>query len=109
MFRTADLLEAKLLLAGEYRDAKSLCSKFCENKGFCVSLRKIDIVWTGGEAPGVEVYCFNFPRANYNVKAWSLELLVYLMRGMAQDSGTVIIGDQVITLYGPDLNIQELL
>lgn len=89
--------EGKILLAGDYEKARTLCKEFCR-RGFCVSLKKIDIVWTGGEAQGVEVYFFAYPLSvKKNIRLQGLALLDYLIEGLDQNTGTLIHGSEAIT------------
>lgn len=91
--------EAKILLAGDHERCKELCREFCR-RGFCVSVKPIHIIWTGGEEPGVEVYFFEYPRAvQRNIREQGLALLDFLIHGLGQKSGTLLHGSESITHY----------
>lgn len=91
--------EAKILIAGEHERCKELCREFCK-RGFCVSVKPIQIIWTGGEEPGCEVYFFEYPRmVRKDIKEQGLMLLDFLIIGMGQKTGTLVHGSESITRY----------
>jgi len=100
-FQTAKtkLDEAKILLAGDHERAKELCREFCK-RGFCVSVKPIQIIWTGGEEPGVEIYFFEYPRSvQRNIREQGLFLLDFLIHGLGQQTGTLLHGSETITHF----------
>lgn len=93
------LQEGRILLAGDYAKACELCQKYCEAHGFCVSLKKIDIVWTENHAYGIEVYFFNYCRGGpRDIKTLGLGLLERLITGLGQSSGSLNVNGETIQI-----------
>ena len=53
--------EFKIFVSGDYDRIKEVCQKFCL-QGFCVSVKKVDYLYTMGAEGGAEVTVLNYPR-----------------------------------------------
>lgn len=53
--------KATLFVSGPYEKVKGICQEFCL-RGFCVSINRVDYIYTMGCEEGVEVTLINYPR-----------------------------------------------
>ena len=98
MIHNQPLQEGKILIGGSYSKALWLCRDYCAAHGWCVSVKQIQIIWTESTISGVEVYFFNYPRAGErDIKTLGMGLLVYLVAGLGQSSGSMVVNGEAIT------------
>jgi len=57
-----------IFIGGNYEDAIRSCKKFTES-GLCVTLERIDFVYTKGHETGIKIGVKNYPRFEANEKA----------------------------------------
>ena len=53
--------EIKIFVSGSYEQVHQICQQYCL-QGLCISLKKVDYVYTMGKESGVEVTLINYPR-----------------------------------------------
>lgn len=98
--KTADTCDVVIYIAGDYDRAREICREHCDSGG-CVSLQRIDYIYTGDEETGVAVRFINyprFPRSEDQLMHIAVELGKKLIRGLYQSSCTVIGPTQTIWL-----------
>lgn len=52
----------QIVIAGDYGTAHAVCREFCMAEGFCVTLERVEYIYTGGAESGIRVGCINYPR-----------------------------------------------
>jgi hypothetical protein len=81
-----------IFIAGNYDFATAICSSFCDEVGFCVTVAPARYVYTGGCEEGVVVGLINYPRfpaEPADIKARAIELGMRLREGLRQESFSV--------------------
>jgi len=84
--------EVKLFVSGPYDKVKQICQEYCL-QGLCVSLKKVDYVYTMGSEGGVEVTLINYPRfpsLEADLIAKGMELGQKITVGCHQGSFTMV-------------------
>lgn len=94
--KSAPTIRYEIFVAGDYDRARHICREYCLEVGLCVTVEKVDYIYTGGEESGVKIGLINYPRfpvdkLELENKAFSLSQK--LMIGLCQHS---------FTLIGPD-------
>lgn len=89
----------QIFIAGDVRDAQRICSKFCMDNGFCVTVTPTTYVYTGGVEAGVIIGCINYPRFPTGPtilwdKAFKLANL--LREGLYQHSYSMVAPDRTL-------------
>lgn len=84
--------ECVIYIAGDYDDARRACRDWCDLGG-CVSVQRVDYIYTGGEEAGVSVRLINYPRfpeteAETMRKAQKLARM--LMQQLHQSSASIV-------------------
>lgn len=51
-----------IFIAGNARDAETVCREYCDATGFCVTVTETNYIYTDGEEAGVIVGLINYPR-----------------------------------------------
>ena len=85
-------VEYTVYVAGSYEIAMVLLRSYCD-KGFCVSVHKVDYVYKYGSEAGVAVKIINYPRfpsEKDELKQHALNIGRTLMNGLDQGSYTII-------------------
>jgi len=57
-----DTYTVRLYMAGDAAEAKRVIRGICYEKGLCVTVERVDFIYTGGEEAGVAVGFVNYPR-----------------------------------------------
>jgi hypothetical protein len=82
-------------------EVSEVCRKYCDEKGFCVSVTPTNYIYTHGQEHGVIVGIINYPRFPSNdeiLKARALELADLLRKEMGQKKVTVMMPSESIML-----------
>lgn len=58
----APTIRFDIFIAGDYHLAKNICREWALEVGACVTVERVDYVYTGGEEVGVRVGLINYPR-----------------------------------------------
>lgn len=58
----APTIRFDIFIAGDYDLAKRICREWALEVGACVTVERVDYVYTGGEEAGVRVGLINYPR-----------------------------------------------
>jgi hypothetical protein len=79
-------------IAGRYPVAEKILKKYCDEVGFCVTLKMVEYIYKGGTEHGIQVGLINYPRfpsdpATLTAKA--IEIAELLREGMKQESFSV--------------------
>lgn len=89
--------QVTIFIGGDLELAKAACQKFCDEKGECVTVEPTDYIYTGGSTPGVRVGFINyarFPRSRGKIFNEAMELGLWLLLTLDQESCTVIASDR---------------
>jgi hypothetical protein len=81
-----------IFIAGDRWHAESICRRYCDETGFCVTVTATEYVYTDGEEDGVIVGLINYPRFPAKpAEIWSRaeELAKTLRQELEQDSFTI--------------------
>ena len=92
LHNTEPTRDAVIYIAGDYDRAREICKIFCR-KGACVSIQKIDYIYTGGEESGVSVRFINYPRfptSELDLMQNAKELALQLIDGLHQQSASIV-------------------
>ncbi len=89
---------AEIYIAGDYGTAKNIIREYCEG-GACVSLEKVDYIYTHGEESGMVARLINYPRfpsTRSEIARKSMTLAMNLLFGLHQGYCTVVRGDETV-------------
>ena len=89
---------AEIYMAGDYTLAKQVVREYCLT-GFCVSLEKVDYIYTMGGESGFVARVINyprFPRSPDEIKEKALELAEKLVIDLHQGSCSVVFSDETV-------------
>ena len=59
---SAPTIRVDIFIAGDIAQAKQECREFCMEEGACVTVDRVDYIYTGGEETGVRIGFINYPR-----------------------------------------------
>lgn len=82
-----------IFIAGDYAEAKKICREWAMEVGACVTVEKVDFVYTGGEEAGVRIGLINYPRfptTEEELGRKAREIADRLMNGLCQMSYSVV-------------------
>ena len=79
-------------IAGKYSTAEKILKKYCDEVGFCVTLKMVEYIYKGGTEHGLSIGLINYPRfpsdpATLTAKA--IEIAELLREGLKQESFSV--------------------
>ena len=79
-------------IAGKYHTAQKILQKYCDEVGYCVTLRTVQYIYKDGHDHGLSVGLINYPRfpsdpATLTAKA--IEIAELLREGLKQESFSV--------------------
>lgn len=81
-----------IYIGGNYHDAQRICREFCTEIGFCVTVEKLEYIYTEGQESGVRIGIFNYPRfpkEEQELYARAVELANMLLLGLFQSSYSI--------------------
>ena len=79
-------------IAGKYPTAEKILKKYCDEVGFCVTLKMVEYIYKNGTEHGLSIGLINYPRfpsdpATLTSKA--IEIAELLREGLKQESFSV--------------------
>lgn len=89
----AKTIRFDIFIAGDFEIAKQVCREHCWAAGLCVTVEPLTYIYTGGEETGVRVGLINYPRfpaTHDELRNKACELAERLMRGLCQQSYSVV-------------------
>lgn len=95
---------AEIYMAGDVSIAKQIIREYCLS-GFCVSIEKVDYIYTMGEESGFVARVINYPRferGKEEIKEKSTSLAMNLMFGLHQGSVSIVFTDETVFLSRRD-------
>ena len=110
VYKNSKTFQARIYIAGEYGEAKKICKQFCET-GFCVSLSKVDYVYTFGEESGLEIKVINYPRFDRSIekiKSKSMDLAINLLTGLSQGSLSIVYDDETLFMSRREQDLNSI-
>lgn len=93
----APTIRFDIFIAGDYDLAKKICREWALQVGACVTVERVDYVYTGGEEAGVRIGLINYPRFPTDRDALfekTRSLAAELMIGLCQLSYSIVGPDQ---------------
>ena len=96
--KTCKTFIAEIYMAGNYDLAKQTVRKYCLS-GFCVSIEKVDYIYTMGEESGFVARVINYPRferTSKEIKSRSMDLAQELLLDLHQGSCSVVFPDETV-------------
>ena len=88
-----------IYIAGDVQRIKNLCSRYCMNVGFCVTVTQTDFVYTGGVESGAIVGVVSYPRfpdSSANLRKKAIDLANLLIVKTYQWSALVVTSEESI-------------
>lgn len=85
-----------IFVGGDAEKAEKICRKYCDKKGFCVTVTPTKYVYTYGEEEGVIVGIINYPRfpkSKEQLREYAVDLAHRLVKYSNQRS---------VSIQGPD-------
>jgi len=79
-------------IAGDPHKAVTVCQRFCDEVGLCVTVKDALYVYTGGREPGVTVGLINYPRfpkTGFEITMLAIRLAYLLREELSQESFAV--------------------
>jgi hypothetical protein len=95
----APSFSVRICIAGDHEDAKRICKQYCFEVGYCVTVEKVEYIYTGGHESGVIVGLINyprFPRAPGEIIKVAEDIGMRLMEGLFQHSFSIITPTETI-------------
>lgn len=89
----APTIRFDIFIAGDYHLAKKVCREWALEVGACVTVERVDYVYTGGEEAGVRIGLINYPRfptACEELKEKTRDIAHRLMIGLSQLSYSIV-------------------
>lgn len=93
-----------------YEELIDICKEYCDEVGLCVSIEKIDYVYTDGNESGAKVTLINYPRFPKEDKEIILTSSVLgniIMKRFKQYRITIISGDKTVMLENEELKDKQ--
>lgn len=93
MITAAPTIRYDIFIAGDHAQAKHICRNFCMEIGLCVTVERVDYIYTGGEEAGVRVGLINYPRFpvdQLELANKAYQLAHKLMLGLCQHSFSIV-------------------
>lgn len=90
--------KVEIFIAGDYNQAKLILQEWCL-KGACVSIEKVDYIYTMGQESGMVVRIINYPRFPADkgaIKSEAIELGEHLIKKLHQGSCSVVADDETL-------------
>ena len=91
MRKACDSYTVRIWMAGNYEKAEDICRLFCV-RGMCVSITRMNYIYTGGEECGFCATLINYPRfpkSPDEIMNTALELAELLKTNLYQQSFTI--------------------
>lgn len=86
---SCNAMGVRIWIAGDYDQARQACREYCSENPACVSIERIDYIYTGGEETGVCVNVINYaryPTSKERLTTMATELGNLLMKKLNQNS-----------------------
>lgn len=86
-------------IAGNFEDAQRVCRRMCMADPFCVTVRPVEYIYTGGQEAGVVVSIINyprFPRTPEELRAKAFNITSALMVELCQESATIEMTNETV-------------
>lgn len=96
LHRIADTIDYNIYIAGDYELAQEIAQRYCDEKGFCVTVSHTKYVYSFGKEEGVIVGLINYPRfpkQQEELRDHALALATQLKTELKQES---------FSIQGPD-------
>ena len=90
---------AEIYMAGDYSFAKHILQRMAAEEGMCVSLEKVDYIYTGGFEKGFVIRVINYPRfpsKRTDIKNFALRIAENVLRDLGQGSCSVVCQDETV-------------
>ena len=79
-------------IAGKYSTAEKILQEYCDEIGFCVTLKMVEYIYKGGNEHGLQVGLINYPRFPSDattLTAKAIEIAERLREGLKQESYSI--------------------
>lgn len=79
-------------IAGKYSTAEKILKKYCDEVGFCITLKMVEYIYKGGTEHGLQIGLINYPRFPSDpvtLTAKAIEIAELLREGLKQESFSV--------------------
>ena len=89
------------------RKAKSICQKYCDTVGLCVTVKQVTFIYSNGTEEGVEVGLINYPRFPSNkqtLQMHAVTLAKLLKKELEQKRVSVVFPDNTYMIGHPSDN-----
>lgn len=86
-------------VGGDAWEAETICRKYCDDVGLCVSITDATFVYTGGKTVGMRVGLINygrFPTSPFEIFARAETLALKLIKGLGQESASIVADDRTV-------------
>lgn len=96
---SCETFTSEIFMAGDTDFARHFLQNLCAKEGLCVSLEKVDYVYTGGMERGFVVRLIQhprFPENNSNIKEKAMRIAESLLLELGQGSCSVVCSDETI-------------
>ena len=96
---------AQIYVAGNKARIEDICRKYCMDMGLCVTIEKLEFIYTGGAEGGVRIGLINYPRfskpvADLEIRAESLGKLIAV--DQSQISFSIVFPNRTAYFYRGD-------
>ena len=85
---------------------RSVCQKYCDETGFCVTYTETDYIYTKGKEPGAIVGIINYPRFPSDAKTLrerAITLAKLLQKASNQYKVTIVMPNETVMIEREDL------
>lgn len=99
LIKNARSFPVTIFIAGSYSKAMKIVQKYCDEVGYCVTVKPTLYVYKGGQEGGVEVGLINYPRFPAEPKQIidkAIEIAERLRVELAQESYSIQTPDDTI-------------
>jgi len=82
-------------------EIEKICQSFCNEKGWCVTVQKLNFIYKNGNEPGCVIGIINYPRFPMDelaIKKRVLELAEILLHKMEQNRLSVVYPDETVMI-----------
>lgn len=96
---------AEIYMAGDICLCKNVLQKMAASEGMCVSVEKVDYIYTGGMESGFVVRVINYPRfptTEREIRKLSVNLAESLLYELGQGSYTIVYPDETVFMSRRD-------
>lgn len=93
-----------------YEELVDICKEYCNEVGLCVSIDKLDFIYTNGGEPGARVTLINYPRfpaTSKNIALKAVTLAGRLQEAFKQYRTSVVCADHTYMIENDELIAEE--